>query len=151
MGQYRRMEIIVGMFVFIGIVSMGYMALKLGEVGGLGATGYELTAKFSDVGGIRPGADVMIAGVSVGRVEKLGLNKDDQAMLTLRINKGVKITDDAIASIRTKGIIGDRYLRISQGADDTYLKAGDQILETESAINIEDLISKYVFSGSGKP
>lgn len=151
MGEYRRMEIIVGMFVFIGIVSMGYMALKLGEVGGLGATGYELTAKFADVGGIRAGADVMIAGVSVGRVEKLGLNKDDQALLTLRINNGVKITDDAIASIRTKGIIGDRYLRISQGADDVYLKAGGQIEETESAINIEDLISKYVFSGSGNP
>lgn len=148
MGEYRRIEIIVGMFVFIGIASMGYMALKLGEVGGLGATGYELTARFSNVGGIRPGADVMIAGVSVGRVETLKLSKVDEALVTLRVNDDVKITQDAIASIRTKGIIGDRYLRISQGADDIYLKGGEEILETESAINLEDLVAKYVFSGN---
>ncbi|HKJ83593.1 MAG TPA: outer membrane lipid asymmetry maintenance protein MlaD [Mariprofundaceae bacterium] len=148
MGEYRRIEVIVGIFVFIGIVSMGYMALKLGEVGGLGATGYELTARFSNVGGVRPGADVMIAGVSVGRVEKLRLSKSDQALVTLRINNDVKVSDDAIVSVRTKGIIGDRYLRISQGADDTYLKNGDEIIETESAINLEDLVAKYVFSGS---
>ncbi|HXH64821.1 MAG TPA: outer membrane lipid asymmetry maintenance protein MlaD, partial [Mariprofundaceae bacterium] len=138
-----------GIFVFLGILSMGYMALKLGEVGGLGATGYVVDASFGDAGGIRPGADVMMAGVVVGRVEDIGLKKD-KAFLTLRINNGVRLTDDAIASIRTKGIIGDRYVRISQGADATYLKNGDEIEETESAINIEDLISKYIFSPGGK-
>ena len=149
MNSYKRIEITVGVFVFLGILSMGYMALKLGEVGGLGATGYVVDASFGDAGGIRPGADVMMAGVVVGRVEDIGLKKD-KAFLTLRINNGVRLTDDAIASIRTKGIIGDRYVRISQGADATYLKNGDEIEETESAINIEDLISKYIFSPGGK-
>jgi len=149
MNPYRRIEITVGIFVFLGIVSMGYMALKLGEVGGLGTTGYVVDASFGDAGGIRPGADVMMAGVVIGRVENIGLKKD-KAYLTLRINNGVRLTDDAIASIRTKGIIGDRYVRISQGADTQYLKNGDEIEETESAINIEDLISKYIFSPGGK-
>jgi phospholipid/cholesterol/gamma-HCH transport system substrate-binding protein len=149
MNSYRRIEITVGIFVFLGILSMGYMALKLGEVGGLGATGYVVDASFGDAGGIRPGADVMMAGVVIGRVETISLKKD-KAFLTLRINNGVRLTDDAIASIRTKGIIGDRYVRISQGADAEYLKNGDEIEETESAINIEDLISKYIFSPGGK-
>jgi phospholipid/cholesterol/gamma-HCH transport system substrate-binding protein len=149
MNSYKRIEITVGIFVFLGIVSMGYMALKLGEVGGLGTTGYIVDASFGDAGGIRPGADVMMAGVVIGRVEHIGLKKD-KAYLALRINNGVRLTDDAIASIRTKGIIGDRYVRISQGADTQYLKNGDEIEETESAINIEDLISKYIFSPGGK-
>lgn len=149
MNSYKRIEITVGIFVFLGIVSMGYMALKLGEVGGLGATGYVVDAAFGDAGGIRPGADVMMAGVVIGRVETVGLKKN-RAFLHLRIDNGIKLTDDVIASIRTKGIIGDRYVRISQGADTVYLKNGDEIEDTESAINIEDLISKYIFSSGGK-
>ena len=147
MKEYKRIEITVGLFVFIGIVSMFYMALKLGEVGGLGASGYHLTADFDDVGGVRAGADVMIAGVVVGRVEDVHLNEDDQAEVVMRIDDAVKITADAIASIRTKGIIGDRFVRILQGGDDTTLQDGDAIEETESAISLEGLVSKYIFSG----
>jgi len=150
MSEYRRIEIAVGIFVFIGIAGMFYMALKLGEVGGLGASGYELTASFDDVGGIRAGADVMMAGVVVGRVETLRLNKEDQAELTLRIHDGVQLTSDVIASVRTKGIIGDRFIRLSQGGDDTYLKNGDEIEETESALSLEDLVAKFVFTGEKK-
>ena len=149
MNTYRRIEITVGIFVFLGILSMGYMALKLGEVGGLGTTGYIVDASFGDAGGIRPGADVMMAGVVIGRVETVGLKKN-RAFLTMRIDNGVRISDDAIALVRTKGIIGDRYIRISQGADTTYLKNGGEIDDTQSAINIEDLISKYIFSPGGK-
>ena len=150
MNEYKRIEITVGLFVFVGIASMFYMALKLGEVGGLGTSGYHLTAAFDDVGGVRAGADVMIAGVVVGRVDDVHLNKRDRAEVSMRIHDGVKITDDAIASIRTKGIIGDRFIRIGQGGDDMTLQNGDSIEETEGAINIEDLVSKYIFSGSGK-
>ncbi len=150
MGEYKRIEITVGIFVFIGILSMVYMALKLGEVGGLGVSGYTLQAKFDDIGGIRAGADVMIAGVIVGRVEEVSLAGEDEAALTLRINEGVRITTDAIASVRTKGIIGDRYLRVSQGADEEYLQEGDEVEETESVLNLEDLIGKYIFEGDGK-
>jgi len=150
MNEYKRIEIAVGIFVFIGIAAMFYMALRLGEVGGLGASGYTVTAAFDDIGGVRAGADVMIAGVVVGRVDDVRLNKEDQASLTLRIHDDIKITSDAIASIRTKGIIGDRFVRISQGGDDTYLANGDVVEETESAINMEDLVAKYVFSGEKK-
>jgi len=150
MNEYKRIEISVGIFVFIGIVGMFYMALKLGEVGGLGASGYVVTADFDDIGGVRAGADVMIAGVVVGRVDDVRLNKDDQAELTLRIHDGIKLTSDVIASIRTKGIIGDRFIRLSQGGDDTYLKGGDAIEETESAISLEGLVSKYIFNSKNK-
>lgn len=147
MTEYKRIEITVGLFVFVGIASMFYMALKLGEVGGLGASGYHVTAVFDDVGGVRAGADVMIAGVVVGRVDDVRLNERDRAEVSMRINDNVKITMDAIASIRTKGIIGDRFIRVSQGGDDTMLKEGDFIEETEPAINLEDLVSKYIFDG----
>jgi len=150
MNEYKRMEIAVGIFVFIGIAGMFYMALKLGEVGGLGASGYVVTADFDDIGGIRTGADVMIAGVVMGRVDNVRLTKDDQAELSLRIHDGVKLTADVIASVRTKGIIGDRFIRLSQGGDDTYLKNGDAIEETESAISLEGLVSKYIFNSKEK-
>lgn len=150
MTEYKRIEIIVGLFVFVGIASMFYMALKLGEVGGLGTSGYQLIADFDDVGGVRAGADVMIAGVVVGRVEGVHLTDRDQAEVSMRINDGVKITSDAIASIRTKGIIGDRYIRIGEGGDENMLKNGERIEETEPAINLEDLVSKYIFSGNSK-
>jgi len=147
MTEYKRIEITVGLFVFIGIAGMFYMALKLGEVGGLGATGYHLTASFGDVGGVRAGADVMIAGVVVGRVDDVHLNERDKAEVSMRIHDDVKITSDAIASIRTKGIIGDRFIHIGQGAEDMMLADGESIEETESAISLEGLVSKYIFSG----
>jgi len=150
MSEYKRIEITVGIFVFIGIVGMFYMALKLGEVGGLGASGYVVTADFDDIGGIRAGADVMMAGVVVGRVDDVHLNKDDQAELALRIHDSIKLTSDVIASVRTKGIIGDRFIRLSQGGDETYLKSGDTIEETESAISLENLVSKYIFNSKAK-
>jgi len=150
MSEYKRIEIAVGIFVFIGIAGMFYMALRLGEVGGLGASGYVVTADFDDIGGVRKGADVMIAGVVVGRVDGVRLTKDDQAELNLRIHNGVKLTSDVIASIRTKGIIGDRFIRLSQGGDDTYLKNGESIEETESAISLEGLVSKYIFNSKSK-
>jgi len=150
MASYRGVEISVGVFVFIGIIGMSFLALKLGEVGGFGESGYSLQASFDDIGGIRVGADVMIAGVPIGRVRKIELSGTDEALLNIHINDGVKITHDAIASIRTKGIIGDRYVRISQGGDDQFLKSGEEIEETESILNIEDLIAKFIYSGTDK-
>jgi len=148
MGSYKRIEITVGIFVFLGIVSLAVMAIRLGEVGGIGASGYQVKAMFNDAGGLRAGADVMIAGVVVGRVDDVHLTGDDKAELILRIDSGINITRDAIASIRTKGIIGERYVRVSQGGDSEFLANGDEIEETESAINIEDLVSKYIFKGN---
>ncbi|MDX8395398.1 MAG: outer membrane lipid asymmetry maintenance protein MlaD [Mariprofundaceae bacterium] len=146
MSEYKRIEMIVGIFVFIGIISISWMALKLGQMGGLGEDGYHVEAVFDDVGGVRAGSDVMMAGVVIGRVNQVRLHNSEEAQLKLLINNGVSLSTDAIASVRTKGIIGERYIRISQGADEDYLAAGDEIEETESAINIEDLVSKYIFS-----
>jgi len=147
MQAYRKVEMSVGVFVFLGLLSIGWLALKLGQVGGLGQSGYTLSADFDDAGGVRNGSDIMMAGVIIGRVDKVTLTNNDHATMILRIHDGVRIADDSFASVRTKGIIGDRYIRITQGADDTFLDAGSEIEETESAINIEDLISKYIFKG----
>ncbi len=149
MQPYRRTEMSVGVFVFLGLLAIGWMALKLGQVGGLGQSGYTLSANFDDVGGVRKGSDIMMAGVIIGRVDRVALTDNDHATVILRIHDGVKVADDSFASVRTKGIIGDRYIRITQGADNTYLDPGSEIEETQSAINIEDLISKYIFKGKG--
>jgi len=147
MESYRKVEIIVGLFVLLGLVAIGWTAVRVGQSGGLGEAGYPVTAVFDDVGGIRQGADVMLAGVAIGRVEGIELIDNEKAKLTLRIHNGVRITSDAFASIRTKGIIGDRYVRITQGMEEDVLGPGDEIEETESVINIEDLVSKYIFTG----
>jgi len=107
-----------------------------------------LKATFEDAGGLRVGADVMMAGVSIGRLSSIGLNEDSEAVLTMEIQNDIHLSTDAIAAVRTKGIIGERYIRMSQGADDEVLNNGDEMEETESAINIEDLISKYIFQGN---
>ncbi|MDQ6964324.1 MAG: outer membrane lipid asymmetry maintenance protein MlaD [Mariprofundales bacterium] len=148
MHSYRRVETVVGAFVLMGLVATAGMALQLGRVGGLGEDGYVVTATFGDVGGVRAGSDVMLAGVVVGSVKRVELVDSEQAKLVLQINNGVELTADAIASIRTKGIIGERFVRINQGADEEMLQAGESFDDTESAINIEDLVSKYIFSGS---
>jgi len=148
MQSYRKTEITVGIFVFLGIMAMAWMAIKLGQVGGLGSAGYNVSATFEDAGGLRAGADVMLAGVSIGRVAYVQLKGQEEALLQLEIQQGVDLTTDAIAAVRTKGIIGERYIRISQGADDEVIEDHGEIEETESAINIEDLISKYIFSSA---
>jgi phospholipid/cholesterol/gamma-HCH transport system substrate-binding protein len=146
MQQYRRIEITVGVFVFLGIVAMSWLAVKIGQIGGLGQDGYHIEAVFADAGGVRVGSDVMMAGVVIGRVSDVALQDNEKAKVTLQINTGVQLSTDVIASVRTKGIIGERYIRITQGADTDLLAEGDEVEETESAINIEDLISKYIFS-----
>ncbi|OIO71993.1 MAG: outer membrane lipid asymmetry maintenance protein MlaD [Zetaproteobacteria bacterium CG_4_9_14_3_um_filter_49_83] len=148
MQSYRKIEIVVGLFVLLGIIGMGWMAAKLGQVGGLADEGYPVTATFSDVGGVRDGSDVMVAGVVVGRVSNVRLKGNEHALVTMTIQPGVQLTTDVIASVRTKGIIGERYIRLTQGADTEILESGDEIEETESALNIEDLVSKYIFNSS---
>jgi len=146
MQSYRKTEITVGIFVFLGIMSMAWMAIKLGQVGGLGSSGYTVSATFEDAGGLRAGADVMLAGVSIGRVASVSLVNQEEALLKIEIQEGVKLASDVIVSVRTKGIIGEKYVRITQGSEDETLEDQDEIEETESAINIEDLVSKYIFS-----
>ena len=141
-------EIWVGIFVFIGIICLGYLTIRLGKMELLGDNYYLLHARFQSVSGLKPGADIEMAGVRIGQVSSISLDQErDVAAVDLKIRNGIKLTDDVIASVKTAGLIGDKYINLLPGGSDVVLKAGDLITETESAIDIENLISKYVFGG----
>ncbi len=142
--QRSKVNLAVGLFVVLGILALGYLSIKLGRVSWLGGGGYDVTADFPSVGGLKAGSSVEIAGVEVGRVESIGLH-DYQARLTLRINTGVKLQEDAIASIKTKGLIGEKYIRISPGGSDKLIPPGGKIREVEPPVDFEELLSKYIF------
>jgi len=141
-------ETAVGIFVFIGILCVGYLTVKLGKMELLGKNYYSVQAQFESVAGLKVGASVEMAGVPIGKVEAISLDIERQiARVRMKIQSDVAITDDAIASVKTAGLIGDKYIKLSPGGSDLVLKAGDTIIETESALDLEDLISKYVFGG----
>ncbi len=137
-------ELTVGIFIIAGIICLGYLSIRLGGMEVLGSNGYDLYAYFANSGGLKKGASVMIAGVEVGKVKDISL-EDYQAKVVMSIMQGVEIQEDAIASIKTKGLIGEKYISISPGGSDRVLKPGERIRETESAVDIEQLISKYAF------
>ncbi|MDG4476387.1 outer membrane lipid asymmetry maintenance protein MlaD [Thiovibrio frasassiensis] len=139
-------DAMVGLFVLAGFLAFVYMSLQLGEfsVFSMEKT-YSVQATFENVSGLKRGALVEMAGVNVGKVSTIALGENDRAQVHLQINNGVKITDDAIASIKTQGIIGDKYIKISQGGSEDVLVDGGVISETESALDLEELVSKYIF------
>ncbi len=144
--KQSSVELGVGIFVLLGVLCIGYLTLRLGEVQVLGDKNYILNARFKAVTGLRAGAQVEIAGVQVGQVDAITLEpKDLVAMVRLKIREGVLLQDDSIASVKTAGLLGDKFIQISPGGSDTLLKPGDLIVETESALDIESLISKYAF------
>ena len=138
-----RTEIIVGFFVLVGIACLGYLAIKLGKLEVLGNSGYRIYADFPSVAGLKIGDPVEIAGVKVGRVDAMGL-ADDRARLHLRIQEDVKLQEDVIASVRARGLIGDKFVLITPGASDKIIPPGGKIRETESPPDIPDLIGKIV-------
>ncbi len=149
--EKRSIEAAVGIFVILGMICVGYLTIKLGKMQVLGDNTYPLYARFESVSGLKPGAYVEMAGVPVGQVDSINLdNKDQVAMVKLKIKKGVVLKDDVIASISTSGLIGDKYVKLTPGGADEDLKPGGTIIETESAVDIESLISKYVFGGVDK-
>jgi len=146
-----KMETIVGIFVVIGVLGIGYMALTLGEVSFIGDDSYLLYARFASVSGLKTGSPVEMLGLEVGKVERLSIAQDQQmAVAEMKIKKGVKVYDDAIASVKTAGLIGDKYIQIDPGGSGTILKSGGTITETSSPLDIEDLIAKYAFGDVGK-
>lgn len=138
------LEFTVGVFVLIGIFCLGYLTIKLGKMEILGGDGYEIHALFSNVGGLTTGADVLIAGVKVGKVSRIALT-DYNAKVTLRISKDIKLQEDTIASIKTKGLIGEKYIELTPGGSETLIGPGGILRDTQPALDIEELISKYVF------
>jgi phospholipid/cholesterol/gamma-HCH transport system substrate-binding protein len=141
--NHTRTEIVVGFFVFVGIACLGYLAIKLGKLEVLGSSGYSISADFPSVAGLKNGDPVEIAGVRIGRVEAIRL-ADDRARLDLRIQDGVKLQDDVIASVRSRGLIGDKFVLLTPGASDKVIPPGGKIRETESPPDITDLIGKFV-------
>lgn len=142
--EKRGLELGVGFFLLIGFACLGYLSIELGDVDLFGRSNYEIHAKFASVAGLKEKAQVMEAGVTIGQVKRVRLD-DGQAVVTLKIDKGVKIEEDAIASIKTMGIIGDKYISLSPGASDDYLKPGDFIRQTQPPLDLEYLLGKFVF------
>ena len=142
------MEAGVGIFVIIGLLCVGYLAVKLGKMQLFGENTYPVFAKFQSVSGLKSGAYVEMAGVQIGQVATISLDKKNKvAIVEMKIKNEFPLSDDVIASVATSGLIGDKYIKLSPGASERVLKPGDLITETESAVNLEELISKYVFGG----
>lgn len=143
MMERGKLEFVVGVFVLVGILCMGYLAIKLGKLELVGGDYYELTADFSSSSGLKKGASVEIAGVEVGRVKSISL-KEDQAKVVLAIEDGIAVYNDAIASIKTRGIIGEKFMGLSPGGAGELLTKGGTIVDTESGIDLEQVISQFI-------
>ena len=146
MQKYSK-ETQVGIFVLVGFLAIAYMSVKLGNVHLFSSNDYAITAMFNDVTGLKVNAPVQMYGVEMGFVENIGIDlKSGMSRVTLRIRKDIQLTDDTIASVKTSGLIGDKYVKLSRGGGDA-IKAGAVLRDTESSIDLEELISKYVFGG----
>ncbi len=142
-------ETAVGVFVLVGILCVGYLTIKLGKMELMGDNYYTLYADFTSATGLKSGANVEMAGVRIGQIESIDLEPVmNVARVRLKIEKGIELSTDVIASVKTAGLIGDKYLSITPGGSDELLEPGSSIEETESALDIEDLISKYIFDSS---
>lgn len=137
-------DLAVGVFVLLGILALGWMSVKLGRVNLLGGRDYAISADFPSVGGLKVGSPVEIAGVQIGNVDTIKL-VDDQARVVMSIRASVKLQDDSIASIKTKGLIGEKYIRISPGGSDRTIPPNGRIRDVEPPVDLEELLSKYVF------
>ena len=141
-----NLEMIVGLFLLTGFASFSFIAIKMGDIRLFTEESYPVSARFVSISGLKEGAVVEIAGVKVGKVSRIELDGGDyEAVVHMDISKAVHLSDDSIASIRTAGIIGDRFIKLTPGGSEDYLGPGDEIHETESAISLEELVSKYIF------
>jgi len=138
------LDIAVGVFVILGILALGWLSIRLGKVELWGGGTYAVTADFPSAGGLKTGSTIEIAGVQVGRVTGIRLD-NFQARVYMALDKNVKLTEDSIASIKTKGLIGEKFLQISPGGSDRIIKPNGKITEVEPPVDLEELLSKYVF------
>jgi phospholipid/cholesterol/gamma-HCH transport system substrate-binding protein len=143
-----NIETVVGLFVLLGIACLAWLSVKLGKVDIVGGDYVPVHAEFTSVSGLKQGASVEIAGVEVGKVDAITLH-DYQADVLMRIRRGIKLQEDTIASIRTRGLIGDKFVNLSPGASDRLIPSDGKIRETESAVDLEGLIGEFIH-GSAK-
>lgn len=145
----KMVEMTVGAFMVAGFLALVYLAFNLGEVGlfDRGRT-YTIQAEFDNVSGVKKGATVQVAGVIVGEVSEVKLNEDLLAELTLKLDRTLKVPTDSIASVKSQGIIGDKFIQITLGGALDYFEENEVIFDTESAVDIESLISKFAFGSA---
>lgn len=137
-------DLAVGVFVLLGILALGWLSIKLGKVDLVGGKNYTVSADFPSAGGLKNGSSIEIAGVEIGRVSAVQL-ANYQARVVMSIRNDVKLTEDSIASIKTRGLIGEKFINLSPGGSDRVIKPGGKIIEVEPPIDLEELLSKYVF------
>jgi phospholipid/cholesterol/gamma-HCH transport system substrate-binding protein len=139
----KRTEVVVGLFCLLGLAALAGLFAQMGRAQPLLQRGYVVYADFTTAGGLQTGSVVEIAGVEVGRVVSIRL-KNYRAEVGLKVREGVALQDDAIVSIRTRGLIGERYLTISPGASERLVGPGERLRETEDPVDLEELISRYI-------
>ncbi len=145
------MHISIGLFILIGLGCTAYLAMTLANTTFFSGDSYLVSAKFTAVNGLRPGSNVEISGVAVGKVSDITLDQTlYQAVVTMQVQNAVGIPVDSVAAIKTSGLIGDKYVSITPGADDAMLETGGVIQDTQAALDIEEMISKYVFGSVEK-
>jgi phospholipid/cholesterol/gamma-HCH transport system substrate-binding protein len=143
--KISRLELSVGTFVLAGLLCVAYFAVKIGGGALVGPAAYTVNARFANTGGLTAGCSVLIAGVPIGRVHRVTLNSSFAAIVEMRLDQDVHLPTDSIASIRTTGLIGDKFVSISPGSDSALIPPGGTIIDTESAIDLESLISRFAF------
>ena len=143
-------DLLVGLFVLVGLGAVAYLSFSVGGVSYSGAGGLPLFASFDQTGGLKPRAPVTISGVKVGQVKSISLGDDYRAKVGLDVDKSLKLPVDTSASIVTAGILGDRYVSLQLGGEEDLLKPGDSISFTESAVILESLIGKFMYGKTGE-
>ncbi|MFW5997856.1 MAG: outer membrane lipid asymmetry maintenance protein MlaD [Desulfovermiculus sp.] len=148
MNTRYAVETSVGVFVLVTLLCVGYLTIQLGELDFLRTDTYPVKARFNSVSGLKVGNEVQIAGVSIGKVENIELESDRfVAVVTMSIDQDVTLSDDSMAAVKTSGLIGDKYISISPGGSGMDLEPGEMIIDTQSPIDVEELVGKYVFGG----
>jgi len=141
-----KKETAVGIFVVMGLLAVVYMSVKLGNVQLFSDKYYDIKANFTDISGLKVNAPVQMYGVEIGFVSHIGLDQEKGvAAVTMMLLKEVELTDDAIAAIKTNGLIGDKYVKIVPGGLGDPVKPGETLFNTQPAIDLEDMISKFAF------
>ncbi|CAI2719153.1 outer membrane lipid asymmetry maintenance protein MlaD [Nitrospina watsonii] len=140
----RRIEIAVGLFVVLGILSLGWLSVKLGKKELLNTDNYSVFADFETVSGLRENGEIEVAGVVIGSIGNIGLHKG-MARVELKLRNDIQLPEDTIVSVKTRGLIGDKILSLSMGGSEDTVPPGGVLLETESALDLESMISKVVF------
>jgi phospholipid/cholesterol/gamma-HCH transport system substrate-binding protein len=151
MVQKASIEILVGLFMIVGFLALFFLAIKVSNLTIYSSPeGYRLTARFSNVGSLREGAPLSMAGVRIGRVEAIGFDKATyEAVVTLHVRPQFDtIPNDSFASIFTAGLLGEQYVGLEAGGSQEYLHDGDQIEHTQSALVLEQVVGQFLFSKS---